>query len=59
MRQDVWAVLKHMLQNDTETLEQQHDYCPKDGWCHFRKSRDNYDDEKDCQPCFMTDKRLN
>ena len=33
MRQDVWAVLKH-------------DCCPKDGWCNFWKSRDNYDDEK-------------
>ena len=31
MRQDVWAVLKHMVQNDTETLKQQHDYCPEDG----------------------------
>ena len=46
MRQDVWAVLKHMVQSDTETVEQQHDYCPKDGWCNFWKSRDNYDDEK-------------
>ena len=32
--------------NDTETLEQQHDYCPKDGWCNFWKLRDNYDNEK-------------
>ena len=45
MRQDVWADSKHMVRNDTETLEQQHDYCPKDGWCNFWKSRDNYDDE--------------
>ena len=46
MRQDVWAFLKHMVQNDTETLEQQHDYCPKDAWCNFWKSRDNYDNVK-------------
>ena len=35
-----------MVQNDTETVEQQHDYCPKDGWCNFWKSRDNYDNGK-------------
>ena len=46
MRQDVWTVLKNVVQNNTETLEQQHDYCQKDGWCSFWKSRDNYDNEK-------------
>ena len=46
MRRAVWAVLKHMVRNDTETLEEQHDYCPKDGWCNSWESRDNYDDGK-------------
>ena len=35
MRHDVWIVLKHMVRNDTGILEQQHDYCPKDGPCNF------------------------
>ena len=35
MRPDVWIVLKHMVRNDTEILEQQHDYCPKDESCNF------------------------
>ena len=42
----MWAVFKHIVRNDTETLEQQHDYCPKDGWCNFWKLQDNYDNEK-------------
>ena len=35
MRHDVWIVLKHIVRNDTEILEQQHDYCPKDDSCNF------------------------
>ena len=42
----MWAVFKHIVRNDTETLEQQHDYCRKDGWCNFWKLQDNYDNEK-------------
>lgn len=42
----MWAVFKHIVRNDTETLEQQHDYCQKDGWCNFWKLQDNYDNEK-------------
>ena len=35
MRHDVWIVIKHMVRNDTEILEQQHDYWPKDDSCNF------------------------
>ena len=35
-----------MVWNDTKTLEQQQDYCPKDGWYNFWKLRNNYHNEK-------------
>ena len=31
----IWAIFKHRLRNDVESLEKQHDLCPRNGWCTF------------------------
>ena len=44
MRKAIWAIFHHMIKNDNETLEEQHRFCPKDGWCKFWKSKATYKD---------------
>ena len=31
----IWAIFKHRVRNDEETLEKQYDLCPRNGWCTF------------------------
>ena len=57
IRQDVWAVLKHMVRNDTEILEQQHDYCPNNlspAISVIESQGIIMAMKKDCQLCFMS-----
>ena len=44
----IWAILKHMVRNDSESLEQQHSYCHKSSstWCKFWQKAKEYCDEK-------------
>ena len=41
----IWTTNKHMIRNDDETLEQQHDFCPRNGWCKFWACRSEYVDK--------------
>ena len=40
----IWAIYKHRIRNDDESLDVQHDNCPRDGWCLYWKCRKNYND---------------
>lgn len=49
----IWAIFYHCIKgNDDETLEKQHAYCPRDGWCKYWADRDNYNQHKCLDPVF-------
>ena len=74
MLRSIWAVFKHLIRNDDETLESQHFCCPNfsDSWCKFWQSKFienvSYNDSnrlpnvflKELEPIFttLTDKSL-
>ena len=74
MSRSIWAVFKHLIRNDDETLESQHSCCPisSDGWCKIWQSKFtanvSYNDSnrlpnvflEELQPIFtrLTDKSL-
>lgn len=41
MSRSIWAVSKHLIRNDDESLESQYSCCPNssDSWCKFRQSK--------------------
>ena len=41
----IWTINKHMIRNDDETLQQQHDFCPRNGWCKFWGCHSEYVDK--------------
>ena len=45
MHNDIWAIYKQMIRNEDETLEQQHDFCQRNGWCSFWSCRNKYVDK--------------
>ena len=49
----IWAIFKHMVINPGETLEEQHNLCPRDGWCLFWKSPQNYIEKKGLPHVFV------
>ena len=48
----VWAIYHHCIKSDTDSLDQQHAFCPKDGWCKYWNDRNNYKDAKRLDPVF-------
>lgn len=42
MRNAIWAIYNHCIEDDSASLEEQHAYCPKDGWCRYWTDKDNY-----------------
>ena len=55
MHNAIWAIFKHMIRSDGESLKQQHYYCPqtKDTWCKFWKEGAEYHDEKRLPSAFQ------
>ena len=46
MKKNIWAIFHHMIINDKESLEIQHDLCPKkDTWCKFWANKENYSEK--------------
>lgn len=46
MKNVLAAVFHHMVKNDNNTIETQHQYCPKNDWCKFWNNRDQYNNDK-------------
>ena len=59
MKKAVWAIYKHVIRNDNESLEKQHDFCPKskDTWCKFWKEGAVYNDSKRLSSVFLKELR--
>ena len=55
----IWAILKHMVRNDSETLDQQHSCCPKSSttWCKFWQQDGEYCDNKRLPSVFYDELR--
>ena len=46
MQNDIWAIFKHMIQDDSISMAEQHANCPKYGWCKYWVNNSNYDPSK-------------
>ena len=53
MKTAIWAIFHHTIRSDTETLEEQHKYCPRTTWCKFWNNREMYDDGKRLSSAFI------
>ena len=44
----IWAIYKHIIVDDSQSLEEQHSLCPKDNttWCSYWKHPGTYDSSK-------------
>ena len=31
----IWAIFKHMVRDESITLDEQHKLCPKNSWCSY------------------------
>lgn len=61
MKKSIKAIQHHMIKDSSQTLEEQHQYCPKspDGWCKYWKDKGNgtelYNDDSRLPDVFMTE----
>ena len=46
MQNDISAIFKHMIQDDSISMAEQHANCPKYGWCKYWVNNSNYDPSK-------------
>ena len=54
MQNDIWAIFKHMIQDDSISMAEQHANCPKYGWCKYWENNPNYDPSKKL-PCVFVE----
>ena len=59
MYESIWAIFKHMIKCDSESLEEQHRYCPKiqSTWCKFWKDGAKYNEDKRLPSAFLEELR--
>ena len=43
---DIWAIFKHMIQDSSQSLDEQPSLSPKDSCCTYWSNRGKYNDEK-------------
>ena len=53
MYKAIWCIFEHMIRNDSEALQEQHDLCPRNSWCSFWCRRDQYDNDKRLPSVFV------
>ena len=46
MRKAIWAIYNHCICDENQSLDEQHSFCPKDGWCRYWSNRANYNSKK-------------
>ena len=54
MQNDIWAIFKHMIQDDSISMAEQHVNCPKYALCKYWVNNSNYDPSKRL-PCIFAD----
>ena len=51
---DVWAaIFKHMIQDISQSLDEQPSLCPKDSWCTYWSNREKYNNQKPLASVFI------
>ena len=56
MKDSIWPIFSHMISHDSDSLDDQHKFCPKgdDSWCKYWSDRENYS-EKNRLPAVFAD----
>ena len=57
MKKDIWAIFEHCIRDESAPLDQQHTFCPKDGWCWYWSNRAEYNDTKQLPPVLKDELR--
>ena len=55
MENDIWAILKHTVKEDSLSLDLQHAKCPRSSWCKYWSNREHYDDGKRLPSVFFNE----
>ena len=42
MENDIWAIFKHIIRDNSQPLDEQHSLCPRDSWCTYWSNREKY-----------------
>ena len=50
---DIWAIFKHMIQDSSQSLDEQPSLSPKDSCCTYWSNREKYNDEKRLASVFI------
>ena len=55
MKTRIWAIVYHMIKDESSSLEEQHKLCPKgeDTWCKFWKDRTSYKEDNRLPSVFI------
>ena len=54
MKNDIWAIFKHIIEDDSISVAEQHANCPKYDWCKYWANNSNYNPSKQL-PCIFVD----
>ena len=50
---NIWAIFKPMIQDNSQLLDEQHSLCPKDSWCTYWSYREKHNDQKHLELVFI------
>ena len=53
MENDIWAIFKHIIRDNSQSLDEQHSLCPRDSWCTYWSNREKYNDQKRLASVFI------
>jgi len=55
MQDLIWAILHHMISDDSNSLKEQHCFCPQepDGWCTYWSNRNEYSESNRLPSVFL------
>ena len=50
---NIWAIFKPMIQDNSQLLDEQYSLCPKDSWCIYWSYREKHNDQKHLKLVFI------
>ena len=53
MESSIWEIFKHMIRDESITLDEQHKLCPKNSWRSYWSNRCNYNDDNRLPSSFL------
>ena len=53
MESSIWAIFKHMIRDESITLDEQHKSCPKNSCCSYWNNRGSYNNDQRFPPSFL------